>query len=96
MDRAIPVSGNEEIDLYIRTYFSLLRSSGPIRVKSLEEMHAGMNSSLHSLADEASPDIGAFTYAYLRLPPVITKMRHIMLGQSEEVFARRGHCESHP
>lgn len=93
MDRAIPVSGNEEIDLYIRTYFSLLRSSGPIRVRSLEEMHAGMNSSLHSLADEVYPDIGAFTYAYLRLPPVITQMRHIVLGQSEEVFARRGHCD---
>ncbi len=93
MDRAIPVSGNEEIDLYIRTYYSLLRSSGSIRVKSLEEMHAGMNSSLHSLADELYPDIGAFTYAYLRLPPVITQMRHIVLGQSEEVFARRGYSD---
>ncbi|MGB0389138.1 MAG: DUF6909 family protein [Ardenticatenaceae bacterium] len=92
MDRAIPVPGNEEIKLYIRSYFSLLRSSGAVRVKSLEEMHAGMNSSLHSLADEVYPDIGAFTYAYLRLPPVITKMRHIMLGQSEDVFARRGYC----
>ena len=92
MDRAIPVSGNEEINLYIRTYYSLLRSSGDVRVKSLEEMHAGMNSSLHSGADEVYPDIGAFTYAYLRLPPVMTQMRHIILGQSEEVFARRGHC----
>ncbi|MGH2543476.1 MAG: DUF6909 family protein, partial [Ardenticatenaceae bacterium] len=64
MDRGIPVSGNEEIELYMRTYYSLLRSSGAIRVKALEETHAAMDSSLHSRAEEPYPDVGAFTYAY--------------------------------
>lgn len=91
MDRAIPVPGNEEISLYIRTYFSLLRSSGAVRVKSLEEMHTALNSSLHSQADSPVPDVGAFTYAHLRLPPVMTQISHIVLGQSEEVFERRGY-----
>ncbi|MDQ4078572.1 MAG: hypothetical protein M3220_20315 [Chloroflexota bacterium] len=91
MDRGIPVAGNEEIELYMRTYYSLLRSSGAIRVKSLEETHAAMDSSLHSGAEEPYPDIGAFTYAYLRLPPEIMQAREIVLGQSEEVFERRGY-----
>lgn len=91
MDRAIPVAGNEEIDLYIRTYYSLLRSSGAVRVKALEESHAAMNSSLHPRATSDFPDMGAFTYAYLRLPPSILETRNIVLGQSEEVFERRGH-----
>ncbi|MBA3534728.1 MAG: hypothetical protein H0T73_22645 [Ardenticatenales bacterium] len=91
MDRAIPVAGSEEIDLYMRTYYSLLRSSGPIRVKAMEETHGAMNSSLHSRATEIYPDIGAFTYAYLRLPPIIVQTHEIILGQSEEVFERRGH-----
>lgn len=95
MDREIPSLGSEEIELYIRTYFSLLRSSVPVRVKALEETHAGMRSSLHALAESPLPDIGAFTYAYLRLPPIISQTRLVMLGQSEEVFARRGYHDVH-
>ena len=34
MDRTVPSSGNEEIDLYLRTYYSLLRSSGEVRIRS--------------------------------------------------------------
>lgn len=90
MDRTIPATSNEEIELYLRTYYSLLRSSGAIRVKALEETHATMNSSLHPRANEESPDIGAFVYAYLRLPGVMTETHKIVLGQSEEVFERRG------
>jgi len=91
MDRAIPSPGNEEIDLYMRTYYSLLRSSGEIQVRSLEETHAGMGSSLHLHAEDSIIDLGAFIYAYLRLPPVMDKVRLVVLGQSPEVFARRGY-----
>jgi hypothetical protein len=90
MDRTIPATSNEEIELYLRTYYSLLRSSGAIRVKALEETHAAMNSSLHPRAHEDAPDVGAFVYAYLRLPGVMPETRKIVLGQSEEVFERRG------
>ncbi|MDQ7031042.1 MAG: hypothetical protein Q9O62_15360 [Ardenticatenia bacterium] len=95
MDRTVPSTENEEIELYIRTYFSLLRSSAPVRIKALEETHAGMRSSLHAKAESPMPDVAAFTYAYLRLPSVIKETRLVMLGQSEEVFARRGYHNVH-
>ncbi|UCC65060.1 MAG: hypothetical protein JSV36_08510 [Anaerolineae bacterium] len=91
MDRAIPFAGNEEIELYIRTYYSLLRSTGEIQVRSLEETHAGMGSSLHLGADEPAPDISALVYAVLRLPPCIAQTSLVLLGQSDEVFDRGGY-----
>jgi len=48
-----------EIELYRRTYYSLLRSSGDIRVRSLEETHSAANSSLHFGADSLTTDISA-------------------------------------
>ena len=93
MDRAIPFAGNEEIELYIRTYYSLLRSTSEIQVRSLEETHAGMGSSLHLGADHPAPDISAFVYAVLRLPPCIARTRLVLLGQSDEVFYRGGYTQ---
>ena len=55
MDRTIPNPGNEEIELYMRTYYSLLRSSGEVEVRSLEETHSGLNASLHRGADTWRP-----------------------------------------
>ena len=43
--------------IYIRTYYSLLRSSGDIRIRSLEETHEGMLSSLHLKAESAEFDV---------------------------------------
>jgi hypothetical protein len=93
MDRAIPFAANEEIELYIRTYYSLLRSTGEIQVRSLEEAHAGMGSSLHLGADDPAPDVSALIYAALRLPPCIAQTRLVLLGQSDEVFNRRGYSQ---
>ena len=47
MIRTVPETTSEGIELYIRTYYSLLRSSGDVRIRSLEETHEGMRSSLH-------------------------------------------------
>jgi len=90
MDRRTPSTESEEIELYMRTYYSLLRSTGEVEVRSLEETHAGMNASLHPNADSAEIDVGAFTYSVMRLPSCITRTRLVVLGQSPEVFARRG------
>jgi len=87
----MPTIHNEEIDLYIRTYYSLLRSSEPIRIRSLEETHAAMNSSLHQQANSAEIDISALTYCALRLPDVLPSVRLFILGQMEDVFAREGY-----
>ncbi len=91
MLRDIPSRGNEEIDLYMRTYYSLLRSTSDIRVRSLEETHCAMNSSLHVGADEPTPDISAFVYSVMRLPQCMPQVDLLLMGQSDEVFNRRGY-----
>jgi hypothetical protein len=93
MDRRVPSPGNDSIDLYIRTYYSLLRSSGQVQVRSLEETHRTMGSSLHAGADSPEPDVGAFIYTAQRLPACLAETNLVLLGQSREVFARRGYPE---
>ncbi len=90
MIRTVPETTGEGIELYIRTYYSLLRSSGDVRIRSLEETHEGMNSSLHLGAETETFDAGAFIYAALRLPECIFEARRVVMGQSEEVFMRGG------
>ncbi|MCA9956449.1 MAG: hypothetical protein KC434_17090, partial [Anaerolineales bacterium] len=90
MDRTVPTSGNEEINLYLRTYYSLLRSSREVQIKTLIEAHKRMNSALHVLADEPQPDMAAFIYAILRMPECLDRLRLIIMGQSEQVFAQHG------
>ena len=91
MDRTTPVSQNEEIELYIRTYYSLLRSSGSIRLRSLEETHAAMKSSIHYQAATSELDVSALTYCALRLPDCVTQTQLMVMGQMDEVFARAGY-----
>src|SRR3990172_6738858 len=68
MDRAVPRTGSEEIELYVRTYYSLLRSTAEIQIRTLEEVHAEMASSLHVNARSPQPDMPAFIYNNLPLP----------------------------
>lgn len=91
MIRTMPVAQSEEIELYIRTYYSLLRSSAPIRIRSLEETHAAMKSSLHQLADSPEIDMSALVYAALRLPECVVNTRLVILGQMDDVFRREGY-----
>jgi hypothetical protein len=90
MLRTIPSPGNEEIELYMRTYYSLLRSTSDIRIRSLEEAHSGTGSSLHLGADTPELDLSAFVYAVMRLPTCMPEARLVLMGQSDEVFDRRG------
>jgi hypothetical protein len=63
----------------------LLRSSNEVRIRTLEEVHAGMNSSLHTKSRKDSPDISALIYALLRLPEAIFYVKKVILGQSAEI-----------
>ena len=90
MDRQAPRTTSNEIDLYIRTYYSLLRSSGDVRVRSFEEAHSWSASSLHAGALSPDPDLHAFAYSAARLPDCIALTRRLVLGQSLEQFARAG------
>jgi hypothetical protein len=90
MERTVPSTASEEIDLYQRTYYSLLRSTAEVQIRTLEEAHARMNSLLHPEAREAAPDLSAFFYSILRLPPLMHNVQLVVLGQSPEVFERKG------
>jgi len=90
MDRKVPTTGSEEIELYIRTYYSLLRTTTDVQIRTLEEVHANMESSLHPDARSSDPDMSAFIYTSLRLPTCIKDAESVILGQSEDVFIQKG------
>ena len=91
MDRQPPRATSDEIDLYIRTYYSLLRSSGDVRVRAFEESHLFSRSSLHLGAESADPDLAAFAYSAGRLPDCMPRIRRLVLGQSHQQFAQAGY-----
>ena len=81
---------SDEVELYQRTYTTLLRSSGETRLRVLEPSHRAMGSSLHPLADSDELDLGAFLYAIRRLPGGIVGASLIVMGQDVEAFASGG------
>ena len=90
MERNAPVGSSDEINLYVRTYNSLLRSTGKVRVRAFEEAHQFLGSSLHSGALSPVPDISAFAYAAARLPDPMPDVALVLLGQSHELFEADG------
>ena len=90
MERTVPVRASEEIELYLRTIYSLIRSSNEVHIRSLEEVHSGMNSSLHTHSREARPDVSAMTYSLLRLPECVLNVKRVILGQTAATFVQHG------
>src|SRR5579859_5942691 len=83
-------AGKREVEMYIRTYNTLLRSSGEISLKALVQAHYNIDSSLHPDARSPYPDMSAFIYSVLRLPVSIVSCNLVLLGQSEEMFLQQG------
>ena len=81
---------SDEVELYHRTYTTLLRSSGETLLRVLEPSHRSMNSSLHPLASTSEVDLGAFLYAMRRLPAGVWQAAVIVMGQEAQVFTRAG------
>src|SRR3954467_3976516 len=81
---------SDEVELYHRTYTTLLRSSGETLVRVLEPSHRAMNSSLHPLAASDELDLRAFLYATRRLPEAVAEAKVIVMGQEARAFARNG------
>ena len=90
MDRQPPRASSNEIELYLRTIYSLLRSSGEVLVRAFEESHIHCRSSLHAGAQDAEVDVAAFAYSAARLPACMPKIRRIVMGQSDAQFRRAG------
>ncbi|HEU0165248.1 MAG TPA: hypothetical protein VFQ54_09385, partial [Thermomicrobiales bacterium] len=91
--RPEPVAGKREVDLYVRTYMTLLQSSGAISVASLEPAHLMAGAALHAGAEEPEPDLNAFLYSAQRIPACIDYIKHIILGQTHRAFVRGGYPE---
>src|ERR687890_1576879 len=81
---------SDEVELYHRTYTTLLRSSGETLLRVLEPSHRSMNSSLHPLAATNEVDLGAFLYAMRRLPANLWRATVIAMGQEARQFSRAG------
>jgi uncharacterized protein DUF6909 len=82
--------GREAVDLFVRSYQTLLRSTGEVRVAGLLEPYLSMAPSLHTRARDRHPDAAAITYFGLRLPPCMPSVRLVLLGASLENMAARG------
>lgn len=83
-------AGRREVEMYIRTYQTMLRSSGDVGLKTLVQAHYNIDSVLHPNARDGDPDMSAFIYTVLRLPTAILRCSRILLGQSDDVFAQHG------
>jgi hypothetical protein len=81
---------SDEVELYQRTYTTLLRSSGETRLRVLEPSHRAIRSSLHSLAGSEELDLGAFLYCVSRLPAAIAGAGLVVMGQSVQALAAGG------
>ncbi len=91
MDRTVPKTGSEEIQLYMRTYYSLLRSSHTIQIETLVESHLTMDSSLHVLARSPKPDVSTLVYSSMRMPACMMDVDSVILGQLEKQFIEAGY-----
>ncbi|MHB1570979.1 MAG: DUF6909 family protein [Solirubrobacteraceae bacterium] len=85
-----PPAQPDEVELYHRTYTTLLRSSGETHLRVLEPSHRAMRSSLHPMAADDRPDLGAFLYAVRRLPDGVAGAHVVLMGQDLEVFTAAG------
>src|SRR6201995_4792173 len=81
---------SDEVELYQRTYTTLLRSSGETQLRVLESSHMAMGSSLHPLAASQELDLGAFLYAIQRLPDGIIGAQLVVMGQDAEALTASG------
>lgn len=88
-DEIHPAS-KQDVEVYIRTYSTMLRSSGEVKLKALVQAHLNADSALHVNARAHTPDMSAFFYCVQRLPGCIVKVRRVLLGQSADVFTRNG------
>jgi len=90
MERTVPSTASEEIELFQRTYYSLLRTTGEVQIRSLVESHTRVQSALHAKAGEPDTDVDALVYTTLRLPACILNVRLVTMSPSERAFREEG------
>src|SRR5437867_10525360 len=88
-------ASKQDVEVYIRTYSTMLRSSGEVKVAALIQAHLNADSALHVNARSKAVDMSAFFYCVQRLPACIMRVRRVLLGQSAEVFHKAGFNVEH-
>jgi uncharacterized protein DUF6909 len=84
--------GREQVEAFVRSYQTLLRSTGEVRVAGLLAPYLEMAPTLHARAAIPSlVDAAALTYVGLRLPPSMPRVRLVLLSASPEALADRGY-----
>ncbi len=81
------VGEKDAVELYIRTYSTILRSSGDVKLRAFAPAHLATGSVLHAGAADTQPDPGALIYAVHRLPRCMAQVERVVLGQLPEQFA---------
>ena len=82
--------GREAVQSFVRSYHTLLRSTGEVRLAGLVEPYMAMAPSLHVRVREPYPDAAALTYVGLRLPVCMPDVRLVLLSASVDTMAARG------
>jgi hypothetical protein len=82
-----PAAEKDAVELYVRTYSTILRASGDVKLRAFVPAHLSIGSSLHAGADDPLPDAGALIYAVHRLPCSMARVERVVLGQLPEQFA---------
>ena len=83
---AAPVK--DDVELYVRTYTTILRSSGEVRLRAFEAAHKRVGSSLHAVADGETPDAGALIYAIQRVPAALAEVTGCIWGRRGSTSGR--------
>jgi len=90
MDTRVFVEDNERIRNFIQLTYITLSSTGAVPLRRLEEAYRSMGPIIHERANDDALDSSALCYAALRLPPCVTGVRKIFLGQSETILEEGG------
>ncbi|OGG13358.1 hypothetical protein A3D77_03055 [Candidatus Gottesmanbacteria bacterium RIFCSPHIGHO2_02_FULL_39_11] len=68
----------------------LLKSAGELTIDKIINSHMEVKPLLHEKAHLKEVDTSAFIYSLLRLPPSMSQVKKIILGQSYSVFKKNG------
>lgn len=91
MKRTAPTAGADSLTLYMRTYYSLLRTTQEVQIRTLEGTHTRTRPVLHGKVAQETPDVSALVYSSLRVPFCIRDVRLVVMGQTQEIFRERGY-----
>src|SRR5919201_1404900 len=84
--------GREQVEAFVRSYQTLLRSTGEVRVAGLLAPYLEMAPTLHvKAASPSEVDAAALTYVGLRLRPCMPRARQVLLFANPDALAERGY-----